>query len=102
MKHFICTHTFHSEETKKIFFEFHAGKKSGDWFSATNDDENVKCISTWIGNQDFWFCHWMADNEELIHKKLEFLKGDKLFYTLAQEMKSFITSSEPDADFISE
>ena len=42
------------------------------------------------------------DNEELIHKKLEFLKGDKLFYTLAQEMKSFITSSEPDADFISE
>ena len=43
-----------------------------------------------------------ADNEDLIHKKLEILKGDKLFYTLAQEMKSFITSSEPDADFISE
>ena len=27
----MCTHTFHSEETKKI----------RDWFSATNDEVNV-------------------------------------------------------------
>ena len=50
MKHFICTHTFHSEETKKIFFKAHFGKKSRDWFSATNDEDDVKCISTWIEN----------------------------------------------------
>ena len=41
MKHFMCTHTFHSEETKKIFFKAHFGKKIRDWFSATNDEENV-------------------------------------------------------------
>ena len=29
MKHFMCTHTFHSEETKKIFFNAHLGKKVG-------------------------------------------------------------------------
>ena len=32
--------------------------------------------------------------------KTETLKGDKLFYTLAQEMNSFITSSKPKEDFI--
>ncbi len=77
-------------------------KKSRDWFSATNDEDNVKCVSTWIGEHDFWFCHWTAESEELIHKKLEDLKGDKLFYTLAQEMKSFITHTAPDQDFITE
>ena len=41
-------------------------------------------------------------SEDLIHKKLEDLRGDKLFYTLAQEMKSFITHTEPDKDFITE
>ena len=102
MKHFMCTHTFHSEETKKLFFKAHSGKKSQDWFNATNDDDNVKCISTWIGDQDFWFCHWKAESEELIHQKLEALKGDKLFYTLAQEMATFITYSKPDEAFIRE
>ena len=55
-----------------------------------------------IGEHDFWFCHWTAESEDLIHKKLEDLKGDKLFYTLAQEMKSFITHTAPDEDFITE
>ena len=41
-----------------------------------------------------------AESEDLIHKKLEDLKGDKLFYRLAQDMKSFITHPEPDKDFI--
>ena len=100
MKHFMCTHTFHSEETKKQFFVFHKGKKSEDWFKPINNEDSVQCLSTWIGDQDFWFCHWVAESEELIHKKLETLKGDKLFYTLAQEMNSFITSSKPKEDFI--
>jgi hypothetical protein len=100
MKHFMCTHTFHSEETKKQFFAFHKGKKSADWFKPINNEDSVQCLSTWIGDQDFWFCHWFAESEDLIHKKLETLKGDKLFYTMAQEMNSFITSSKPKEDFI--
>ena len=96
----MCTHTFHSEETKKQFFSFHKGKKSEDWFKPINNDDSVQCLSTWIGDQDFWFCHWVAESEDLIHKKLETLKGDKLFYTLAQEMNSFITSLKPKEDFI--
>ena len=45
MKHLMYTHTFHSEETKKIFFKAHFGKKSRDWFSANNGEKNVKCVS---------------------------------------------------------
>ena len=93
MKHFMCTHIPFGE-TKKIFFK-QFGKKSRDWFNATNDEDNVKCVSTWIGEQDFWFCHWTAESEDLIHKKLEDLRGDKLFYTLAQN-EEFYYHTEPD------
>ena len=98
----LCELTHSIRKKRKIFFKAHFGKKSRDWFNATNDEDNVKCVSTWIGEQDFWFYHWTAESEDLIHKKLEDLKGDKLFYTLAQEMKSFITHTEPDKDFITE
>ena len=42
MKHYMCTNTSHSEETKKIFFKAHSGKTSGDWFNATNNEHSVK------------------------------------------------------------
>ena len=93
---------FIPKKLKKIFSKPHFGKKSRDWFSATNNEDSVKCVSTWIGEHDSWFCHWTAESEALIHKKLEDLKSDKLFYTLAQEMKSFITHTEPDKDFITD
>ena len=53
-------------------------------------------------NKTSGFVTGLLSSEDLIHKKLEDLKGDKLFYTLAQEMKSFITHTEPDKDFITE
>jgi len=101
MKHFMCTHTFHSSQTREQFFKIYKGKTSRDWFSPINDSQ-VKCLSTWVGEQDFWFCHWVAEKEELIHEKLESLKGDRLFLTLAQEMQHFVTTSEPETVFIGE
>ena len=62
----------------------------------------MKCVSTWIREHLFWFFYWRDESEDLIHKKLEDVKGDKLFYTLAQEIKSFIIHTKADEDFITE
>ena len=69
MKHFICTHTFHSEETKKAYFEDNKDITSREWFASV-EGEKVKCIQHWLGDQDFWFCHWIAESENQIHEKL--------------------------------
>ena len=53
----MCTQTIHSEETKIKFFKAHFEKKSWDWFGATNDEDSVKCVSKWIQEHGFWFCH---------------------------------------------
>ena len=34
MKHFICTHTFHSEETKKAYFKDNKDITSKEWFAS--------------------------------------------------------------------
>ena len=94
MKHFICTHTFHSEETKKAYFEDNKDITSKEWFASV-EGEKVKCIQHWLGDQDFWFCHWIAESENQIHEKLEAIGADKLFLTMAQEMNVYATSSSP-------
>ena len=95
MKHFICTHTFHSEETKKAYFEDNKDITSKKWFASV-EGKKVKCIQHWLGDQDFWFCHWIAESENQIHEKLESIGADKLFLTMAQEMKVYATADEPD------
>ena len=48
----------------------------------------------------FWFFHWTAESKDLNHKKFEDVKSDKLFYKLAQNLKIFITHTDPVEDFI--
>lgn len=87
-KHFMCTHTFHSEETRKKYFEGSKGLSVKEWFENTQN-EKVKCLQTWLGDEDFWFCHWEAESEEEIHNFLEQSASNDLIVTLAQEMKYF-------------
>ena len=101
MKHFICTHTFHTEETKKAYFEDNKNITSKEWFASV-EGEKVKCIQHWLGDQDFWFCHWIAESENQIHEKLEAIGADKLFLTMAQEMSVYATSDEPDKKLYSQ
>ena len=93
MKHFICTHTFHSEETKKAYFEDNKDITSGEWFASV-EGEKVKCIQHWLGNQDFWFCHWIAESEDQIHEKLEAIGADKLVLITPLEIEVYATSED--------
>ena len=64
--------------------------------------EKIKCIQHWLGDKDFWFCHWIAESENQIHEKLEAIGADKLFLTMAQEMSVYATSDEPDKKLYSQ
>ena len=89
-KHFMCTHTFHSEETRKKYFEGSKGVSVKEWFENTQN-EKVKCLQTWLGDEDFWFCHWEAESEDDIHEVLAKIGADKFIITLANEMQRYVT-----------
>ena len=42
--------------------------------------DGVKCTQSWLGDDDFWFYHWEAEHEDLIHKKLTEVGTDGLFF----------------------
>lgn len=96
-KHFIATHTFISDETKKEFLEEAKGMSSKDFFSPSKN-ENVKCVQHWMGAGDFFFCHWIAESEDLILDFLFEIGFDQFFHTMCAEMDYYITPNDGNND----
>lgn len=88
-KHFIATHTFISDETKKEFFEMAKGMSSTDFFTPSKN-EHVKCVQHWMGTGDFFFCHWIAESEDAI---LDFLLKVERISFFIQCARKWITTS---------
>ena len=94
-KHFICTHTFRSEEQRKIYFANISSVLAKDWFWGVTGPR-ARCIQHWLGSECFWFCHWIAEDEEAIHDLLNSVGADERFITLPVEMRYFVTSKTPE------
>lgn len=109
MKHFIATHTFHTNILKRKFFsERKNRKKNSDWFGNESeehkriflnllhnrnviDENNFEKLNSddfaipmqfFIGKGDFFFCHWMAIDEQSIIDRLSSVGSDEYFITL--------------------
>ena len=69
-KHFMCTHTFSSEE---------AWAKSSDPDTVLTDrqffdkltGQRARVLQHWRGSEYFFFCHWEAETEADIHDLLD-------------------------------
>ena len=97
LKHFIATHTFISDETKKEYFKNCKGLSSREWFSYAKN-EHAKCIQHWMGASDFFFCHWIAVDEDAILDFLNESGDDKIFHTLCEEMNYYICPDDENED----
>ena len=108
-RNFIATHTFHSPQSKKEFFAFiKEFKTNSEWFEETDeikntflkslvdrgliDEENLENADTsdyaimlqiFVGRGDFFFCHWMAVDEQSIIDRLSADGSDKFMITMA-------------------
>ena len=69
MKHFIATHTCFSEEARRAFIENTKALTHKEMIEGTQT-EKAKMVAHWMGKDEFFFCHWLADSEEAIHEAL--------------------------------
>ena len=85
-KRFIAIHTFHSEDSKKAFQAMNAEdtQTEEEWF-ATWTFEKCQCIATWVGDDDFFFCHWLSETDQDIHKALTAMGLDEFVFTACYE-----------------
>ena len=108
-RNFIATHTFHSPHSKKQFFSFVKEiKTNSEWFEETDEikhkflkslvtrglinGEGLENVNTsdyalmlqiFVGRGDFFFCHWMAVDEQSIIDRLSADGSDEFMITMA-------------------
>ena len=89
-KHFMCTHTWQSDEAKSMAMSVSITDK--EFFSIYTTDK-AECLQHWMGNSEFFFCHWFAESEDAIHEALELAGDAELILTVAYETPRYISSS---------
>ena len=95
MKRFMAIHTYHSEEAKKAMMQWAAENTSSQKeFMAAQVFDKCQCLATWSGqDDDFFFCHWIAETEEDIHNALGENGLDQLVFTACYEAQNYIDTA---------
>jgi len=96
-KHFICTHTCHSAESRKTLLDSTLNLTDREFFSGIGT-EKAELLQHWMGKEDFFFCHWYAESEEAILEAL----GDfnDLIVTLPHEMPRYVSVEKITGDIL--
>ena len=95
VKRFMAIHTFHSEKTREDLWSGIAEDTSTqkDWAKHWTFDK-CKCIATWSGqDDDFFFCHWLADTEDEIHNAIKENGLDQFVFTACYEAHNYIDTA---------
>ena len=94
-KKYMAIHTFHSDEMKRAFFRgLHKSELTDFQWRDGYIFEKCQCTGTWVGDDDFFFCHWYAESEQVIIDKLASIGADDLFITMAVKTKKPIADTD--------
>ena len=93
MKRFMAIHTFHSDETKAAMAGMLRMTTTQKEWAASWKFEKCQCVATWIGDDDFFFCHWLAETDEDIHNALRENGLDELVFTACYEANIHIDTA---------
>jgi hypothetical protein len=89
-KHFICTHTYMSDEIKDKFFEDTKNLTDKELFDGMKT-EKAELLQHWMGTEDFFYCHWYAEDEDAIFSALEQMGMNDVMVTLPTETQRYVS-----------
>ena len=98
-KHFFVVHTFISDETRRAILTPpekrnppQKTKTEKEW-GESHDGPYARCMQTWLTNEEFFYCHWVAKSEQDVYRQLdEFNLGDQLLNTMVHEVHEFLSA----------
>ena len=88
-KHFMCTHAFFDDDAKQAFEDASIGMTDRQIFEMMKG-EKAEMLGHWRGNDDFFFCHWYAEDEDAIIDHLDKVGFNTLMNTLPNEMPIYM------------
>lgn len=89
-RHFIATHTWVSDEARDQVLAA-TSEMTDIAFFAGLKIENAEVLAHWMGQGDFFFCHWYATDADAIFESLEASGMNDLIVTMPSEMQRFIS-----------
>ena len=98
MNNYMCIHTFTSEEARREYLtppekrdppEKRLTEK--EWASFGNSTK-ATCLQEWLGDEEFFFCHWYAESPDAILEQLDILGHTSLVITACYEMERFTSA----------
>ena len=92
-KHFLCTHTWVSPEARDTFNQMFAEVTDRDFFNAIKTEE-AETLQHWMGKEDFFYCHWYAENEDAIFEALDGIGANDFMASLPIETMRYINSAD--------
>ena len=97
-RHFFVVHTFVSEEARREYLtppekrEPPEARPTELQWAVQAVGEYAQCMQTWVGNDDFLYCHWVAESEEDVYKQLHaFELEEKVVNSRPSEMHQFMS-----------
>ena len=98
-RHFFVVHTFVSEEARREYLTPPEKREPPEprptelQWAVQAVGEYAQCMQTWVGNDDFLYCHWVAESEEDVYKQLHaFELEEKAVNSKATEMQQFMSA----------
>ena len=92
-KHFFATHTFVSDEARKEYLTPPEEIKNEKKWAERAKGQYARCMQEFYGNDEFFYCHWIAKSERDVYRQLEEigLEG-KIINSMVQELHRFTSA----------
>ena len=97
-RHFLVVHTFVSDEARKAYLtppekrNPPEERQTEHQWAIDAAGEFAQCMQTWVGNDDFLYCHWIAESEEDVYRQLNaFELEGKVVSSMVSEMFQFMS-----------
>ena len=88
----MAVHTYLNDKAKKIILSGPSDRPKNftdkDWCKQMTF-EKAQCLQMWQGKDDFFFCHWIAQNQHDIHDSSEKVGAGQYLHTVCYEAIRF-------------
>ena len=89
-KHFLCTHTWASEEAKEQFLVATKDMTDRQMLEGFKT-EKAELLQNWMGKEDFFYCHWYAEDEDAIFSALDLMDANSFMVSMPSEMQRYVS-----------
>ena len=96
-RHFMATHTWVSDEVRDQALLANSKMSDREFFASLKTD-SAETLAHWMGQSDFFFCHWYATSSDAIFEALDAAGLNDLMVTMPSEMQRYINAHSTTGD----